>query len=125
MGTFWQDVKQSVKKGVSTAADKTEEYGKIGKIKLDIMNVEKQLDKAFRELGEKTHEGLKVKTKANLSEDGKIKGMVEKIDALKKNISDKKAEIETIKKEAESKKDKKEEKKEKKTKPDTDAPKSK
>jgi hypothetical protein len=105
MGTFWQDVKSSVKKGVSTAADKTEEYGKIGKVKLDIMNLNKQLDKTFKDLGEKAYETLKAKSKANLADDSAVKDMVAKIDELKKNVIDKEAEIEKIKAEADTKKE--------------------
>ncbi len=103
MGKFWQDVKDSVKKGVTTAADKTEEYGKIGKVKLDIMNLNKQLDKNFKDLGEKTYETLKAKSKANLADDSAAKDMVAKIDEVKKNLADKEAEIEKIKAEAEKK----------------------
>ena len=105
MGSFWDDVKQTIKKGATTAVEKTEEYGKIGKIKIDILNVSKQLDKAYRDLGEISFENLKASKKKDLAKDKTVQELLTKIDELKQDITEKEKEIEKIKEEAEAKKD--------------------
>jgi len=94
MPSMWEDLKKTVKEGLTTAAAKTEEYTKIGKAKLDMMNLNKSLNGALQDLGLEVYEGAKVQPAQN----PKVKGFVEKINQLKQSIKDKEAEIETIKK---------------------------
>ena len=99
MGTLWEDVKKTVKEGFTVAVEKTEEYGKIGKVKVEILKLERDRDKAFKDLGNEVY-GLIKKNKASVSvQNDKIKKMVTKIDNLKKSIKTKENEIERIKKE--------------------------
>lgn len=100
MGSLWEDLKETVRKGISTVAVKGEEYGKIGRVKLDIMNLKKQMDQAFRELGVKAYDHAKAKTKSRLEQDEFFQDKVAEIDALKKKVDEKEAEIAKIKEEA-------------------------
>ncbi len=97
--TFWEDVKKTVKQGVSVAAEKTEEYTRIGKVKVDILSLKRNLDKNMNALGGQTYEFLTSKKQGSLAANAAVKKIVEKIGELKKSIAAKEKEIDKIKKE--------------------------
>lgn len=99
MGTFWEDVKKTVKQGLSVAAEKTEEYTRIGKIKVDIMGIKKDIDKTYREIGTCAYELIHKKQADGIAKDETILNLKKKVDTLKKNLAAKEEEIEKIRKE--------------------------
>lgn len=101
MAKLWEDVKKTVKEGVTVVVEKTEEYGKIGKVKLDIMKLKADRDKAFRELGSEVYNLVKKDKALASAQNEKMKKTVSKIDSLIKSLKSKENEIEKIKKEAE------------------------
>ena len=103
MGTFWEDVKKTVKEGLTVAVEKTEEVGKIGKVKIEILKLEKDRDKVLRDLGTEMHSLIKKNKSLAATQSDKVKKMITKIDNLKKSLKAKENEIEKIKKDAESK----------------------
>ena len=108
--TFWNDLKNTLKTGFNVAAEKTEEYTKIGKLKVDIMNLKRTLDKHYTDLGKEAFELINKGKEGDFSTNAKVKGFVGKIKELSKTIKDKDAEIEKIKaehakKEADKKKE--------------------
>ena len=100
MPSMWEDLKKTVKGGLSTAAAKTEEYTKIGKAKLDIMNLNKSLNGTLQDLGLEAHAQITGGAKGLNSQNPKVKELIEKINQFKQSIKDKEAEIEAIKKAA-------------------------
>ena len=98
MPSMWEDLKKTVKEGLTTAAAKTEEYTKIGKAKLDMMNLNKSLNGTLQDLGLEVYTQITAGAKTQPAQNPKVKGFVEKIDQLKRSIKDKEAEIEAIKK---------------------------
>jgi hypothetical protein len=81
--------------------EKTEEYGKIGKVKLDILKLKADRDKAFRELGSEVYNVVKKDKALAAAQNEKMKKTVSQIDSLIKSLKSKENEIEKIKKEAE------------------------
>ncbi len=104
--SLWKDIKKTFKEGVTIAAEKTEEYTKIGKIKVEMVNLKKNVDKTFKELGEEVYASIKKGQKSALGQSKKVKDLAAKIDNLKRSLKSKEAEIEIIKKEASLKKEK-------------------
>jgi hypothetical protein len=100
---MWEDLKKTVKSGLSTAAAKTEEYTKIGRAKLDMMNLNKSLSGTLEDLGLETYTQITAGAKGLNLQNAKVKEMVEKIGQIKQSLKDKEAEIETIKKAAAAK----------------------
>lgn len=96
---LWEDIKKTVKEGVSIAAEKTEEYTKIGKIKVEILNINRNIDKTFTELGREVYTLITKGKKAELAKNAKVNELMTKIGELKASLKAKEAEIETIKKE--------------------------
>ena len=103
--SLWQDIKQSVKKGVTTAAEKTEEYTKIGKIKVEILNINRSIDKTCNELGKETFALFEKGKKADVVKNTKINALVKQVKEQKALLKEKEAEIAKIKEEATSKKE--------------------
>ena len=99
--TLWEDIKRTVKQGVSVAAEKTEEYTKIGKIKVEILNVNRTIDKTYAEIGKEVFGLIDKGKKAEVVESEKVKKLVSKVKEQKALLKKKEAEIEAIKKEAE------------------------
>ncbi|HEX9933835.1 MAG TPA: hypothetical protein VGB38_01460 [bacterium] len=104
MASLWDDIKKKVQEGVSVAADKTEEFRKIGKIKVDIIGIKRSLESSYKDLGMAVHEHLSSGKKGDLKQVGPVKDLVSAIDGFRENLSQKEAEIERIKKEAAAKK---------------------
>ena len=97
---FWEGVKKSVKEGVSIAAEKTEEYTKIGKIKVEILGINRNIERTYTDLGKKVYALLTASKKTDVASDSKVKETITKISTLKKSLKAKEAEIEAIKKAA-------------------------
>jgi hypothetical protein len=103
MPSLWEDIKNKLLKSLSFAADKTEEYTLIGKAKVDILNIKKNIDKTHRKLGEEVYPIIIKDQESALAKNKKIKSLLIKIDELKKSLSVKEKEIEIIKKDAAAK----------------------
>lgn len=98
MAAFWEDLKKTVQQGLSVAAEKTEEYTKIGKVKMDILGIKKDLDKTYREMGEKVSELIDSKKSEEIGSNTQVKKLKTQINKLQKNLKAKEVEIEEIKK---------------------------
>lgn len=98
--TIWEDIKKSVKQGITVAAEKTEEYTKIGKLKVDILNINRHIDKTFAELGKELYDLAQKSNKIDVAKNEKIQEGISKINEQKENLKAKEAEIEAIKQEA-------------------------
>ena len=98
--TFWEDIKKTVKEGVTVAAEKTEEYTKIGKIKVEILNVNRHLDKLHAELGRAVFDLIEKKKKVGAGTDEQVDGLMKSINEQKALLKEKEDAIEAIKEEA-------------------------
>ena len=103
MSPLWEDIKKKLKEGVTVAAEKTEEYTKIGKVKVEILNINRNIDKTFTNLGREVYTLIDKKKGAEISKNKKVVELVAKIKDLKSSLAAKEAEIEAIKREASSK----------------------
>jgi hypothetical protein len=98
MASIWDDLKKSVKDGLSVAAAKTEEYTRIGKAKLDLMNLNKNLSASFRDLGVRAFDMTTEAAKGDFSRDARVQELAGRIQKLQQDIRDKEKEIEEIRK---------------------------
>ena len=101
--TLWEDIKKTVKDGVSVAAEKTEEYTKIGKVKVDVLNIKRNIEKLHEDLGKEVYRLISTGKKTDLASNEKVTGLVQKLDDQQEMLNKKEKEIERIKKEAEKK----------------------
>jgi len=101
--SLWEDIKKTVKEGFSTAAEKTEEYTKIGKLKVDILNIKRNIDKTYTDLGRDVYSLIKGAQKNDLAKNEKVAKHIKQIDELKAKLKAKEAEIDAVRKESAAK----------------------
>jgi hypothetical protein len=96
---FWDDFQTVFKKGVTVVAQKTDEYTKIGRIKVDIIALKRDMDKRTNELGNRVYQMLAVDGNSKISTDDTIKAMVQIISDLRQKLDEKSVELEAVRKE--------------------------
>jgi|GEM_PF-2605291 len=94
-------VLDDIRDGFEKVVNKTEEYGKIGKLKVDIVGFNRQVEKLHNELGQKTYEILSSEGSKSVANNNKVKDIVKHISEWKEKIKAKEEEIEQIRQEKE------------------------
>jgi hypothetical protein len=87
----------SIRDGLELVVDKTEELGKIGKLRVDIFTIKRNIEKQFTELGGRVFDILTGDDAKSLQKDEKVTKIVEEIQTLEAQLKDKDAEIEKVK----------------------------
>ena len=86
MENLWGKIKKSVIEGASYAAEKTEELTKLGKIKIEILNVKRKISGQFSELGGITYEAIKAKTVEKELASDNVKALIKTIKGLESEL---------------------------------------
>lgn len=97
MSTLWEDIKKALKDGYITAAEKTEELTRIGKTKIDIASLKRQIDKKFNQLGGLTFQLVTGKKAIDIARHEEVQKLAQEITQLEKEIKDNERKIEEIK----------------------------
>ncbi|MBN1351967.1 hypothetical protein JXJ21_21375 [candidate division KSB1 bacterium] len=108
MSKFWEDLKGFVKQGATVVAEKTEELSKVGKIKIEIMGIERNLQKTLSALGGQVYHLVSDNENANVAGDAKVKELIDKVREYEKQLEAKKQELDEVGKEKEEEKEKEE-----------------
>ena len=91
----------NIRDGLELVVDKTEEYGKIGKLKVDIFSIKRNIEKQFTELGGRVYELATGAVKTKVEDDDEAQKIIEQIKVLESQLQDKETEIEKVKEEKE------------------------
>lgn len=102
--TLWEKVKkyteegvEVLKEGASVVAEKTGELARIGKIKMEIMNLNRKINNYFSEIGGRLYH-LKVEGKQDeINNDLNINEIVEKIRKLEEEVKNKEEQLAKVK----------------------------
>jgi len=109
MNKLWDDLKDNMKEWGASAVEKAEEisrvavakgeeFTKISKIKIEIMQIEKEIAKDFEILGKLVHKYAHDDNMVNFAGNTEFFGLVEKINENKIKVDDKNKIIDRIKK---------------------------
>ena len=79
------------------AAGKAEEVTKLGKVKLDVFQIKRDMEKKFAELGKNAFQLIEEKKENNIEKDAELLQIIQEIADLKKRQIDKEAEYQKIK----------------------------
>ena len=112
MSNLWKEIKDNVKEWSSAAikkadevsklaVEKTGDFTKISKIKLDIRQTQKDIDKNFEDLGRYIYMQVKDKNVTNFKTHTEFNDSIKKLDGFKTKINNFEKEIDNIKKEVE------------------------
>ena len=96
---FWEDLSNLFKKSVTVVAQKTDEYTKIGKIKVDIISIKREIDKKHTDLGRIVYQLIAIDNTTKISTNDQVKTTVEKLKELNSKLNQKKEELETVRRE--------------------------
>jgi len=92
-GDFWNKLKQRLREVSTAAADFTEEQALIGKLKFDILNLTRRVERKQREIGQRICELAKESKRVSALNDGDIVRLIAEIDELESLIDIKREEI--------------------------------
>ena len=96
MDSLWEKVKKGVSAGASVAAEKAGELSRIGKMKLDIAGVNRDINKAFTELGGIAYHLLAEENAPEIADQEEVKQLVEQLKMLEIDLHAKEADLEAI-----------------------------
>ena len=108
MNKLWDDLKDNMKEWSASAVEKAEEisrvavakgeeFTKISKLKIEIIQLQKQRDTQYKKLGKLVFNFVQKDNLANFTGNAEFFKIVDKINGINKNISEKKDNIDTIK----------------------------
>ncbi len=93
---FWENLSNMFRKGVSTVAKKTDEYTKIGKIKVDIIGIKREIDKQFTMLGGKVYQLIVEENNSKIASNEEVKEIISTVKDLNEKLNQKKEELEQV-----------------------------
>ena len=97
--SLWDDIKKRTKEWADVAIDKSQELSHIGKLKLDIINIQRKIEREFVALGGLVYELIEQEKTTKIVSNKDIKSSVANIAKLENELEDKKKELEEIGKE--------------------------
>lgn len=98
MTIMWDKIKRNLIESLNIAIDKTEEMTSVGRIKLEMLQLEHRLDEKFAELGKHVHNQLLMNPE-HFSIDEQIVTMRKDIEELAAQLRKKEKELGRIKEE--------------------------
>lgn len=85
--TLWENLKKGLLDGLHIASDKTSEYTKIGRIKIDLLGVKKELEEKLVELGGRIYQQYVEKKGCNFKDDMNIQQLLARIGELEQELN--------------------------------------
>ncbi len=98
MQDLWEKIKKSVVEGVTIAAEKTEEYTKLGKAKIEILNTKRKISAKFTELGSILYDAIKDGSTDEVIKSDKVEELVDVIKGFESELESKEQKFEEMKK---------------------------
>jgi pyridoxine/pyridoxamine 5'-phosphate oxidase len=92
MALLWQDVKNWLTDATKTAIREAEDLTRKGKLKIDMLNLNRKLEKDFAELGGIVYHLRQSKKQKDLQKNAEVKLLVKKIQRLEAQLRTKKRE---------------------------------
>jgi hypothetical protein len=99
---MWGKIRKTVTEGVAIAAEKTEEYAKLGKAKLDILATRRKISQKRTELGGIVYAAMKDGKEKEILTAKNLKSLVGELDTLETELARTKKQYDTMKKKAQA-----------------------
>ncbi len=96
MGTTWEKIKKGMSEGFQNLTEKTGEMTQIGRLKIEIIAVKRDIEKAFIELGGRVYHNLEEKHEDDILSDQRIKKLVKDIKVLELKLKTLEEKIEQV-----------------------------
>jgi hypothetical protein len=96
----WGKIKKTVADGVAAAAEKTEEFTKLGRAKIDILSLKRSITQKRTDLGAVVYEAVKEGKAEGALAAPVVKGLIGEIDKLEKDLAKRQAAFDDLKRKA-------------------------
>ena len=96
--TLLDNIKKGLIEGFQAASDFTSEYTKIGRIKIDILGVKKEIEEKMLELGGRVYDRYLKSKSLNFEMHQDIQSLINDIEALEKELKKCEQDLQRIKK---------------------------
>jgi len=96
MNSLWEKVKKGVFAGAAITAETAGELSRVGKMKLDIAVVKRDINKTFTELGGLVYHLLVEEKAAKIADQEEVKRLVEQVKMSELDLQAKETELEAI-----------------------------
>ena len=96
MADRWETYRQKASQTVNKVIDVTQRFTKIGRIRVDILSLKREIDHQHTLLGRHVYDKVKAGESDKLPGDEQVQSYVQKIDELKARVAEKEAEIEAL-----------------------------
>lgn len=83
---LWENLKKGLIDGIHSATDKTREYTKIGRIKIDILGVKKEIEDRMLELGGRLYHLVVENNSYEIQKDKNILQIIEQLKELEHEL---------------------------------------
>ena len=94
--TLWERIKQGLRDGAATAAEKAEYLGKLGRARLDIARTRHAIHDAFTELGGQIYDELKYHEAAIQAQTEAVQDQIETINKLEEQLQNQEAQFKVL-----------------------------
>jgi prefoldin subunit 5 len=96
MSTFWESLIKNLQQGIQTVSEKTDELTKIGRLKIEVIAVKRDIEKLFVELGGRVYDILQNQKKVTISKDDEIKKLVGRVEKSEQRLHELEERIQNI-----------------------------
>jgi len=97
--SLWENLKKGLEQGIKTISEKTEELTELGKLKLDILSLKRDIEKNFVELGGRVYQLMKENKSENIKQNTEINDLVSKIKVQENSLDESNKKYDKLKKE--------------------------
>ena len=94
--SLWEKIKQGLKEGAATAAEKAEYLGKLGRARLDIARTRHAIHDSFTELGAQVYEQLQNDEEALGAQTDAVQNHVQTIYSLEEQLQQQETEFKAL-----------------------------
>ncbi|MDA0748579.1 MAG: hypothetical protein O2954_18830 [bacterium] len=95
--TLWNRIKQGFLESASTAAEKAEHLGRVGRARLDIAGARHAIHEAFAELGGMVYTHLESDKTSEIAQQKSVQAQIRKINDLETLLQERETVLETLK----------------------------
>ena len=100
MESLWDRIRQSLKEGFLTAAEKTEQLAKVGRGKIDLLAIRRKIGRTFAELGGKVYHLVTEEKTTAIASNKEVKALIDQVKTLEQQLREKEQEIQRAREEA-------------------------
>jgi uncharacterized protein (UPF0335 family) len=96
MATLWQKIQEKLKEGSYAALTKSEEIAQVGKLKMEIAMLHRNIKNLFAELGGTVYHKVVEEKIANVIEEGEVQILLKKLEHYEKELQEKETRLEYL-----------------------------